>query len=586
MPQASAVDRKQFYAPHGISGAMPEGATGIAGAWPQTLPELLDWAVEQHANRPALDFIGRVWTYRQLGRMVDQVAAGLQQIGVKRETRIGLCLPNVPYYVAFYFAALRLGAVVVNFNPLYTAHEISTQVRDSRTEVMVTLDLERMYRPIASIAQESGLSRIIVCSLAAALPKMKSAFFRLLHRREIARIGRGGRHMTFDALVALGRGKPAPRTQVGLNDLAVLQYTGGTTGVPKGAMLTHASLIANARQLVVFAGPGTLRPGVEKVLCVLPLFHVFAMTVSMNVAIGIGAQMILLPQFKLDDLLRTMERCKPTVFPAVPTLYGALNAAADTRKLDITSVRLCISGGAPLPLEVRMRFESLTGCRLSEGYGLSECSPVVTVNPLDGRPGRAGSAGLALPGTIIEIRDPDNPGVLLGPGERGEVCVRGPQVMLGYWGRPEDTRAVMIDGALRTGDIGYVDEDGFLFLVDRIKDLIICSGYNVYPRVIEEALHAHEAVAEVIAIGVPDPYRGESPKAFVTLKPGFATTPEELLAFVAERISKIEIPRAIEIREKLPKTLIGKLSRKELVAEELLRAKAAASVSVERGAQC
>ena len=343
-------------------------------------------------------------------------------------------------------------------------------------------------------------------------------------------------------------------------------------------MLTHANLVANARQIIACAGPGALRPGEERVLVILPLFHVFAMTVALNTAVELGAQMILVPRFQIDETLATIKRTRPTLLPAVPTIYGALSAAAEKatgkEAVDLTSIRICISGGAPLPAEIKTRFEALTGCRLSEGYGLTEASPVITVNPLDGRPGKPGSAGQAVPDTLIEIRDPENPTRLMPPGEKGEVCARGPQVMAGYWRRPADTRAVMIDGALRTGDVGYVDEDGFLFLVDRLKDLILCSGYNVYPRVVEEALYEHEAVAEAIVIGVPDPYRGESPKAFVTLRTGAEVTPEALKAFLTGRLSKIEMPGAIEIRDSLPKTMVGKLSRKELVAEERERREA------------
>lgn len=552
------------------SGAMAGRAPATAAADGPVLPDLLDRAVARFASRPAMDFLGRTWSYRDLGARVAKVADGLARLGVGRGTRVGLCLPNTPYSVIFFFAVLKTGATVVNYNPLYTARELSVQIRDSGTSVMVVMDLERIYRPVASIAAECGLKHVIVCPMADVLPFPKGWLFRIFKRSERARLPNDDLHVPFRRLLAAGEPLP-PAPVLSAGDVAVLQYTGGTTGVPKGAMLTHANLVANARQVVACAGPHTLRPGEERVLVILPLFHVFAMTVALNTAVEIGAEMILVPRFQIDETLATIRRTRPTLFPAVPTLYGALNAAAEKSPVDLTSIRLCISGGAPLPGEIRTRFETLTGCRLAEGYGLTEASPVITVNPLDGRPGRDGSAGLALPDTVIEIRDPENPARLLPAGEKGEVCVRGPQVMAGYWNRPAETRAVMIDGALRTGDVGYLDADGFLFLVDRLKDLILCSGYNVYPRIVEEALYEHPAVAEAIVIGVPDSYRGESPKAFVTLRIGMEATPAELKGFLAGRLSKIEMPGEIEIRDSLPKTMVGKLSRKELVAEDRAR---------------
>jgi long-chain acyl-CoA synthetase len=354
------------------------------------------------------------------------------------------------------------------------------------------------------------------------------------------------------------------------NDVAVLQYTGGTTGEPKGAMLSHANLVSNADATLAHFGGEPSQP--DRVLGVLPLFHVFALTTVLTSSIRSGGEMILLPRFELDQVLKTLEKSRPTLFPAVPTIFGAIASRAETQKIDLSFARACISGGAPLPSELRTDFIRLTGANLMEGYGLTEASPIITCNPVD-RAGKAGSAGIPYPGTTIEIRDPANPAKLLAIGENGEICARGPQVMQGYWNRPIATAEVFIDGALRTGDLGHLDEDGYLFIVDRLKDVILCSGYNVYPRTIEEALYEHSAVREVVVIGVSDPYRGQAPKAFVTLGPDETVTPTELKAFLADKLSKIEMPREIEIREELPKTLIGKLSKKELVEEE--RAKAA-----------
>jgi long-chain acyl-CoA synthetase len=305
----------------------------------------------------------------------------------------------------------------------------------------------------------------------------------------------------------------------------------------------------------------------QRMIGVLPLFHVFALTNVLNFSVDTAAEMILLPKFDLTQLLRVIRRTKPTYLPAVPTIFGAIVQAADKDEIDFSALKFCISGGAPLPLDTRLQFEQLTGCRIVEGYGLSEASPIVTCNPSDGLI-KDNSCGIAMAGTSIEIRDLADPHHLLPAGERGEVSVRGPQVMRGYWGRPAETGDVFVDGALRTGDVGYLDEDGYLFLVDRIKDVILCSGYKVYPRLIEDALYEHPDVTEAVVIGVTDPYRGQAPKAFVVLRAGASPSEEDLKAFLTARLSKIEMPRDIEFRASLPRTLIGKLSKKELIAEE------------------
>ena len=349
---------------------------------------------------------------------------------------------------------------------------------------------------------------------------------------------------------------------------SVLQYTGGTTGIPKGAMLTHANLTANSRQAALWF-PGVER-GRERMLGVLPLFHVFAMSTVMNVSLEIGAEIILLPRFELDQVMKTIHGKKPTLFPAVPTIYTAIANHKEGDRYDLSSIKFCISGGAPLPLEIKEQFETATGCKVVEGYGLSEASPVVTCNPLNG-PVKAGSIGLPVPGTTISLRDPADPEKEVAPGERGELCVKGPQVMRGYWNNPDATREQFVGEFLRTGDIAVIDEDGFFFIVDRIKDLIICSGYNVYPRVVEEAIYEHPAVEEVTVIGIKDGYRGEAPKAFIKLKAGASATTDDIRKHLAKKLSKIEMPAQIEFRDALPKTIIGKLSKKELKAEEAQR---------------
>jgi long-chain acyl-CoA synthetase len=531
-----------------------------------TLPALLEATVARFSLRPAIDFLGRRWSYGQLGGLVRQAARGLQDLGIGPGTKVGLCLPNTPYSVILYFAVLRAGGTVVNYNPLYVERELRQQVADSGTTVMVVPDLSMIYSKVDAILRDGGLESIIICPMRGVLPPGKAALFAVLKRHERARVVYDRHHVAFAELIA----NSEPPRSVPLDpirDIAVLQYTGGTTGVPKGAMLSHSNLTANARQVIDHM-PG-LRAGEERVLGVLPLFHVFAMTSVMNTAVALGAEMVLLPRFELKRVIRCIEKRRPTLFPAVPTIYAAINAECAIKVHDLTSIRVCISGGAALPQEVRQRFEQLTGCKVVEGYGLSEASPVVACNPPEGKI-KDGTVGLPMRDTIIEIRDPAAPHRLLGSLERGEVCVRGPQVMQGYWRRPAETAAIFVDGALRTGDIGYLDEDGYLSIVDRIKDVILCGGYNVYPRVIEEALYQHEAVAEAVVIGVPDSYRGQVPKAYVTLRNGKVTTIEELRQFLAGYLSKIEMPAQIEIRESLPKTMIGKLSKKELVEEERL----------------
>jgi len=536
---------------------------------PRLLTDLLDHAVATWPGRVAIDFLGRETRYAALGGLVDKAARGLQDLGVARGDRVGLCLPNTPYYIILYFATLRIGGIVVNLNPLYVERELTHLITDSGAKVIATCDIPDILGRVSKVSRATGVAKLIVCPIAGALPPLKSVLYRLFKRKDIGAIPRDALHLRFDALIAnAGRATPVA---VAPGDVAVLQYTGGTTGEPKAAMLTHANLTANSAQMKVFVGDLAKPDEQEITLGVLPLFHVFALTSVLNYSIDTGAEMVLLPRFELQQVIAAVRRTKISQLLAVPTIYSALNNLSDADFAKLETVRRSISGGAPLPYETRHKFETRSGTPVVEGYGLSEASPIITCNPLD-KPPKDNSAGPAFPGTIIEIRDLDDPTRLMSTGERGEICARGPQVMKGYWNRPDADAQVFVDGALRTGDIGYLDEDGYLFLVDRQKDLIIASGFNVYPRTIEEALYEHPAIAEAVVIGIPDEYRGQAPKAFVTLNPGQSATPAELLDFLKDKLSRIEIPRAIEIRDALPKTLIGKLSKKELVAEEQAKA--------------
>ncbi len=531
------------------------------------LYEILDDSVDRFGGSPCTDFLGKRQTYREIGDLVDRAAKGLQSLGVGKGVHVGLFLPNTPYYLIFYFAVLKCGGTVVNFNPLYAEREIAHQIEDSETDLMVTLDLKILHDKMARMLTDTRLNRLIMCPMADILPFPKNVLFPILKRGEIARFPKDDRHIRFDSVVG-NDGKYAP-VDVSADEIAVLQYTGGTTGVPKGAMLTHGNLYANARQSVLWFPHVDF--GNERMLGALPFFHVFAMTVVMNVGICLGAEIIMLPRFEIDVVLDVIRKKKPTAFPGVPTIYTAIIRHPKSSSYDLTSIRACLSGGAPLPVDVKQSFEQLTGCKLVEGYGLSESSPVATGNPLDGV-NKTGSIGLPFPGTTIEIVSLEDRSKVLPLGERGEVCIRGPQVMKGYWKKPEETAETLADGRLHTGDVGYMDEDGYVFIVDRIKDLILAGGYNIYPRNVEEAIYLHPAVDECIVAGVPDEYRGQTVKAYIKLKPDHPLTIGDLKAFLKDKLSKIEIPKQVEFRDELPKTLIGKLSRKAVLEEEAERA--------------
>ena len=543
----------------------PEGIDWSTPLTRRALNEYIDDAEIRFADRPAIDFLGRKTTYAQLAAHIRQAAKGFQNMGVTKGSRVGLCLPNTPYSVICYFGALRAGATVVNYNPLYVERELAFQISDSETEIMVTMDLKLLYPKVAAmLSQTESLQRIVVCRMSPILPPLKGLLFGIVKRKEIAAVTDDETTMRFEDLIN-NDGQPE-EVEIDIEqDIAVLQYTGGTTGRSKGAMLTQANLSANISQMLSWF-PG-LRPGEEKIVGVLPLFHVFAMTAVMNFAVASGTEMILLPRYELEQTLKILSAKKATLFPAVPTIYTAINQAPDLAKYDLSSIRYCMSGGAPLPLEVKRQFEQITGCKLVEGYGLSESSPVATCNAMTGT-NKENSIGLPVPGTDITIHDLEAPHDLVPVGERGEVWIKGPQIMKGYLNQAEETTDTLRDGWLRTGDVGYMDDQGHFFLVDRLKDLILCSGYNVYPRMVEEAIYLHSAVSEVTVIGIKDEYRGESPKAFVKLKPGESLNETDLKQFLEDKLSKIEMPSHIEFRDELPKTIIGKLSKKELVAEE------------------
>lgn len=530
----------------------------------ETLVDLFGRAAARFGDRPFLEFLGRKMTFAEVARLVERTAAGLRSLGVGPGSRVGLCLPNCPAYVIAYHGALRAGATVVNYNPLYAERELIHQIEDSATEVMILIDVVPLCAKLERVAAATGLKRLVVARMAEQLPFPKSLLYPVARRRDVAVLPKDDRWLAFAALLRLGGGEaPAPANRP--SDTAVLQYTGGTTGVPKGAVLTHANLAINARQVRLWFSQ--TEEGRERIVGVLPFFHVFGMTAVMNYAVVAGAEIILLPRFEALPLMTAIAGKKATLLAAVPTILTALLNHPDLGRHDLRSLKMSISGGAPLPVEVKHRFEALTGCVVVEGYGLTETSPVAACNPIGGV-NKAGSVGLPLPGTRIGIVSTEDGTTLLPPGERGEVCIGGPQVMAGYLGRPAETADAMRGGLFHTGDVGYQDEDGYTFLVDRLKDVILCGGYNVHPRMVEEALYLHPDVVEAAVVGVPDAYKGQRVKAYVVARPGVVLTAEGLRAFLEDKLSPIETPREFAFPVELPKSAVGKILKRELLRLE------------------
>lgn len=544
--------------------AYPPGISWERRFKPGLVHHILDDAVSAYGSRPCTYFLGKRLTYAEIGDLVDRAAKGLRALGVGEGVKVGLFLPNSPTFVIFYFGVLKAGGTVVNFNPLYSQEELAFQIRDSETKIMVTLDLALLFGKVEALLKAGVLEKAVVAKFASLLPPMKQVGLALSGRVKRARVGlsRVRRQIVREADLLANDGRCEPPV-ITPDSIAVLQYTGGTTGTPKGAMLTHANISTNVAQVKLW---GSRPPHVvDRVMGVLPLFHVFAMTTVMNFGVASGMEMVLMPKFELIQALKLIHKLKPTVFPGVPTLFNAILRHSSIKRFELSSLAFCISGGAALPIEVKRGFEALTGCTLVEGYGLSETSPVVTCNPLDSV--KEGSIGLPLPGTEISIRSLEDPTQEVPRGEPGEICIAGPQVMTGYWKKPAETESAFVGRFFRTGDVGTMDEDGFVFIVDRIKDMINAAGFKVYPRRVEDALYEHSAVAECCVVGVPDEYRGEAPKAYVRLKEGRDATAVELMAFLRPKLSKFELPAAIEFRDELPKTMIGKLSKKELRAQ-------------------
>jgi len=531
-------------------------------------------AVTQYPKNPALTFMGKTLTYEQLYASADLMARGLGRLGVKKGDRVAIMLPNCPQAVISYFGVLLAGGIVVQTNPLYVERELKHQLKDSGAVALITLDM--LYPRIARVRGENPeegpvpkLRTVVVTSIKDGLPFPKNMLYPIKQRKEGFKAsipyGIDGcvSWKSLQSRSALSFERP---TLADHHDIAVLQYTGGTTGTPKGVMLTHRNLVSNTLQSKEWCE--RIRLGEESYLAALPLFHVFGLTVLMNLSVCTGGRLVLLPKFEVEEVLRTIDKEKPTIFPGAPTMYIALIQAASkqSKPLDLSSIEICISGSAALPLEVQDNFEKITGGKLIEGYGLTEASPVTHANPIWGYR-RIGTIGIPFPDTEAAILSLET-GQFLPPGEIGELVVRGPQVMSGYWNNEAATEATFHNGWLRTGDLALMDREGFFIIKDRMKDMIIASGFNIYPREIEEVLYEHPAITEAAVVGVKDNYRGETVKAFVVLKDNVAVSEEQLNQWCRERLASYKVPHIYAFRKELPKTMVGKVLKRQLIEEE------------------
>lgn len=535
---------------------------------PVTLPDLFARTTERRPDAPLVDFLGRIYSYRALHEEARRFAAGLQELGIARGDRVGLFLPNVPIYVSAYYGAMMAGAVAVNFSPLYTVEELKQQVEDSGARLLVTIDAASLLPTALEVLDRSPLETLVVGRLGAMLTPLKRAALKLLGRKSITAIP--ARADVRDWASMLPQREPAP-VALSPADLALLQYTGGTTGRPKGAMLTHANLAVNAMQVDAIDPFDRDEPDV--IMGALPLFHVFANTCVLNRTVAKGACIAMVPRFDAKQVLQTIERTRVTAFPGVPTMFQALLDHPRIGRTDFSSLKVSISGGAPLPAPVREKFEAASGARLVEGYGLTESSGVVSTNPYTGLR-KPGTIGQVIPQTRVMLLDKEDPAKPAPEGEPGELVIAGPQIMQGYWNRPDAAKNAFadLDGTrwLRTGDVAEIDEDGFIAIVDRIKDMIAVGGFKVFPSQVEAVLLEHAAVKEALVIGVPDAYRGETPRAYVTLAEDAEASAAELQTWLNTRVGKHERVSGVVIRDELPKTMIGKLDRKALRAEVLV----------------
>ncbi|MCW5852682.1 MAG: long-chain fatty acid--CoA ligase [Anaerolineae bacterium] len=530
------------------------------------LYQLLDDAAAQRPDQVCARFFGRPFTYRQMKEATDRLAAGLRGLGVRPGDRVGVLLPNCPQFITAYYGILKAGAVVLPLNPLYTDYELTHHFSDSGAETVVTIPL--FLPKVALLRGKTGLKRVIVTRLADALPFPLN----LAQGVQEMRLTRAAKVPDLIPLKTLTGAKlpadyrPEP---VDPDSLAVLIYSGGTTGVGKGIMLSHAACVANVKQIIAW---GQLKDD-DKLMAVLPLFHGFGMSVTMNGTIGAGGEMILLPRFKARDVVKAIQKFKPTFFLGVPTMFVAFSNLPDIAKYDLSSLRGIFVGAAPLTRAIKESFEAKTGARMIEGYGLTEAVTAIMANPFHGQH-KLGSIGLPFPDVDMKIVGLDD-GHDLPPGELGEIVLRSPTLMTGYYKKPDETAQTISNGWLLTGDIGYMDEEGYFYITDRKKELIIVGGFNVFPREIDELIYQHPKVKEGICVGLPDPYKGEKIKVYLTLKDGETATPDEFIAYFRERLTAYKAPSEVEFRDELPKSMIGKILRRQLREEELAKGKRA-----------
>jgi long-chain acyl-CoA synthetase len=530
-----------------------------------TLGTVLHQTALKFPDHTALLFYGKKIVYSELDALANRFAHALAGLGVRKGDRVALMLPNIPQMVIAYYGTIRFGAVAVPVNPLYHEHELEVQLKDSGAEMLVAVDL---FHPVISpVLPKTSVRHLILCSIKDFLPFPLNVLYPLKARIDKQWVSVQRVPPIYD-FMDLIRGEPtaAVDAAVSPDDTALLQYTGGTTGVPKGAVLTHRNLVVNAVQSRAWL---TIRnEGEAVILGVIPFFHVYGMTTAMNLGILIGAELLLLPKFHTKEVLRFIDKYRPGIFPGIQAMYLAIGNYPRIRKYDLTSLKVAISGAGPLMHEVQEWFEHLTKARIIEGYGLSEASPVTHANPIFGKR-KIGSIGLPWPDTEARIVDIETGEKTLPVGEAGELVIRGPQVMKEYWNRPEETAYALRGGWLHTGDIATMDEDGYFFIVDRIKDMIKTVGENVYPREVEEVLFTHPKVKEAVVVGIPQEFLGEEIKAYIVLKEGETATDTEIIQFCRQQLSKFKVPKEVEFRDQLPKTLVGKVLRRVLRDEEI-----------------
>lgn len=530
------------------------------------LQEYLVRAATKFPEKTAIHFLGKDVSYKEFYESSLKFANYLRSIGINKGDRVAIMLPNCPQNAIAYFGILFSGAIVVQTNPLYTERELKYQMNDSGAKAIISLDI--LYPRITNVVKETELEHVIITGIKDYLPFPKNVIYPFIQKKEYGisvKVEHRGMNHLFTEMIKISKPNPIRNEFDFDKDIAILQYTGGTTGSPKGVMLTHKNLISNTAMCGEWMHK--CEDGEETVLGILPFFHVYGMTTVLILSVMLGNKMVLLPKFDVETALKTIDKLKPTIFPGAPTIYIGLLNHPDLKKYDLSSIKACMSGSAALPLEVQQKFEKVTGGKLVEGYGLTETSPVTHANFIWATDRVNGSVGVPWPDTDSCILGPDS-NVPMKPGEVGEIAVKGPQVMKGYWNKPEDTEATFRDGWFLTGDLGYMDEKGYFYVVDRKKDMIIAGGFNIYPREIEEVLYEHEAVLECVAAGIPDPYRGETVKVFIVLKEGAKVTEEELDKYCRTKLAAFKVPRQYEFRTELPKTAVGKILRRTLIEEE------------------